>query len=311
MTLIYWDITIAFYLFSAGVSAGALMVSIAADIIGKGKYGRIIKYGAWIAPFPVSVGTLALIFDLERPFHFWRLLLSFEPTSVMSIGAWILIAFTLVSMVFFYPYIPEKVDVMRIRRRVSKIGAMTAVKIAGLILALATALYTGVLLNSLSARPFWDTLVLPLVFLFSAIIDGIAAILLLMFVLPQPDTERTELAAGKSFLGKLDLASLILLIVSMLIMLLDLNFSGGQTSRSLSVIMGGSLTLIFWLGVVVIGMLAPLSYDIVEIFKKHAAEEKERDRLIAMLIAASVLAGGFMLRYVMVYAGQLTGIVIT
>jgi formate-dependent nitrite reductase membrane component NrfD len=310
MTSIYWNITIAFYLFSAGVSAGALIVSIIAGMINREKYARTVKLGALIAPFPVMLGTLALIFDLERPLRFWMLMISFEPTSVMSVGAWILMAFSFISLLFFYPHIPDRFDILGLKQRMAKVSSMRAVRIAGLIFALATALYTGVLLNGLSARPFWDTMALPLVFLFSAVIDGIAAILLLMYLLSQPDPDRNELAANRSFLGKFDLAFLVLLIISMTIMLLSLYFSGENTSQALSIIMGGSMTAAFWLGVVIIGMLAPLAHNIFEVFAKDETEEKSRNRLKAMLVTVSVLVGGFLLRYVIVYAGQLTGPII-
>jgi formate-dependent nitrite reductase membrane component NrfD len=310
MNAIFWDVTIAFYLFSAGVSAGALIASIIADLVGKGRYGHIVKIGAWIAPIPVTLGTFALIFDLERPLYFWRLMVSFEPTSVMSIGAWILLLFTFVSIAYVYPHLPEKFDILKINEKVSRISSTAAFKITGLILAMATALYTGVLLNLLVARPLWNTPILPLIFLFSAVIDGIAAILILMYVMRHPSLSRDEFVSSKKFLEKSDLLFLVPLIISMAIMLTGMYFSGGHARNALAIITGGSFTIIFWIGVVVIGMLLPLAYDLYEMLGKHEPEAQGKSRLLALAVAASVLTGGFMLRYVVVYAGQLTGTVI-
>jgi polysulfide reductase chain C len=74
--------------------------------------------------------------------------------------------------------------------------------------------------------------------------------------------------------------------------------------------MGGSFTITFWLGVVIIGMLVPLAYDLHEMMGKHGTGAKGNGRLLALSVAASVLVGGFLLRYVLVYAGQLTGPII-
>lgn len=310
MTRIFWDFTIAFYLFSAGVSAGALIVAIAADLKGKGRYGHIVKMGAWIAPVPVTLGTMALVFDLERPYYFWMLLISFEPTSVMYIGTWILLLFIFASIGFVYPYLPERYDILKIRQKVSQISSTKAFKVVSLILALATALYTGVLLNLLVARPLWNTPVLPVIFLFSAIIDGIAAILILLYVFPHQALGRDEFMSSKKFLERLDLLFLVPFIISVAGMLAGLYLSGGPAGKALSIITGGSFTIIFWLGVVIIGMLAPLAYDLYEMLGKHGPEAEGTKRLIALSVAASVLVGGFLLRYVLVYAGQLTGPII-
>jgi polysulfide reductase chain C len=96
----------------------------------------------------------------------------------------------------------------------------------------------------------------------------------------------------------------------MAIMLTGMYFSGGHARNALAIITGGSFTIIFWIGVVVIGMLLPLAYDLYEMLGKHEPEAQGKSRLLALAVAASVLTGGFMLRYVVVYAGQLTGTVI-
>ncbi len=311
MTRIFWDYTVAFYLFSAGVSAGALIVAIVADLIGKGRYAHIVRMGAWVAPVPVTLGTLALVFDLERPYYFWRLMISLEPTSVMSIGAWILLFFTFASVIFVYPYLPERYDILKIRQKTSQISSTKAFRIISLILAMSTALYTGVLLNLLVARPLWNTPLLPLIFLFSAIIDGIAAILIMLYVIRHKSLGQDEFMSSRKFLERFDLLFLVPFIVSVAGMMAWLYLSGGHGAKALSIITGGSFAITFWLGVVIIGMLVPLAYDLRMMSGRHGQEETEGNkRLIALSVASSVLIGGFLLRYVLLYAGQLTGPII-
>ncbi len=94
---IHWNWIVAIDLFAAGLSAGAFIMSATAYFLGKQRYEPITRIGAYIAPFPVIVGIVCLIFDLERPHLFWKLFLTFQPNSVMSLGSWLLFAFSIFS----------------------------------------------------------------------------------------------------------------------------------------------------------------------------------------------------------------------
>ena len=111
---VHWNWIVAIDLFAAGLSAGAFIISATAYFLGREKYETITRIGAYIAPFPVIVGILALIYDLERPHLFWRLFLTFQPNSVMSLGSWLLLFFSIFSMTHFYLWLPEQFDYLRI-----------------------------------------------------------------------------------------------------------------------------------------------------------------------------------------------------
>jgi formate-dependent nitrite reductase membrane component NrfD len=309
MDKISWNFIIAFYLFSAGVSAGALIAALAADFTGNKRYDRIVRIGAFIAPFPLSLGTFALIFDLERPLSFWRLFTRFEASSVMSIGSWILLLFSLISAVIFYMHISDRYDILKIKPWLTGRRLSRTIKVIGFAVAFATATYTGILLCVLAARPFWNTPLLPIVFLFSAIIDGIAAIGLISYLLPAGQTAPDEeLVASKHFLAKLDMIFLVLLFISLSFLLMGFYQSTEHARNAVSVVMGGHFTVVFWIGVILIGMVFPLIYGLIEMLPSKPGSEIAAQRpLVALLVSASVLIGGFMLRYVVVYAGQITG----
>ena len=84
---VIWNWIVAIDLFGAGLSAGAFIISATAYFLGRERYETITRIGAYIAPFPVIIGILALIYDLERPHLFWKLFLTFQPNSVMSLGS--------------------------------------------------------------------------------------------------------------------------------------------------------------------------------------------------------------------------------
>ena len=79
------------------------------------------------------------------------------------------------------------------------------------------------------------------------------------------------------------------------------------TQQSLNLIMGGPFTLSFWVGVVLLGLLIPLAIEGFELFPVIWQEQAVKySRLWGGLSAALVLLGGFLLRYVFVYAGQVS-----
>jgi len=111
---VFWNWIVAVDLFGAGLSAGAYIVSATAYFLGKKRYETITRIGAYIAPFPVLIGILCLIFDLERPALFWKLFLTFQPNSVMSLGSWLLLTFSIFSMIHFYLWLPERYDYLKV-----------------------------------------------------------------------------------------------------------------------------------------------------------------------------------------------------
>src|SRR5215472_8330788 len=103
-----WGILIVNYLFLGGISAGAFFASALALYLRNGDDAneRIARYGAMIAPWPVSLGSLLLIFDLGNWTRFYKLFLHFRWQSPMSIGSWLLVLFTGVSAVYFWASLP-------------------------------------------------------------------------------------------------------------------------------------------------------------------------------------------------------------
>jgi formate-dependent nitrite reductase membrane component NrfD len=328
-----WNWIVVIYLFLAGVSAGAFAISSLAYFIGKETHERIVRIGAYIAPFPVLIGTLCLIYDLERPYLFWKLFLTLQLSSVMSIGAWLLLLFTLISFLHFYIWLPEGFDLLaalqRLPPRFAEMGIIKAIKssrllrflgrerllqwrewvaLIGILASFCVGIYTGVLLGALVARPFWNNPILPLLFLLSAMKTGIASILLVGFVLIGfKKMEQEEMDASKLLIHFTDLILVVLCIIGVFLFIFGLCVSTKSSCEAVKLIMGGEFTLSFWLLVVGVGMVLPLTIEVYELiphYRRHA-EPSEHSPWISVIFATSVLVGGFALRYVVIYAGQM------
>ena len=330
----HWNWIVVIYLFLAGVSAGAFGISALVYLIGKETHERVVRFGASIAPFPLLIGILHLICDLEMPHRFWKLFVTFQPTSVMSVGAWLLLVFSLVSFLNFYLWLPDRIEIqaalrwlpphfaemklikafepksISIRRRTDHLFQWrTWTALIGIPLSVFLGIYTGVLLGALVARPFWNNPILPLLFLLSAWKTGSASILLVALLQKVLEKKkRQEIDPGKRLIHSIDLVLMAFSIIGVFLFIFGLYVSNKSSVEAVKLIMGGEFTFSFWIVVVGVGMLLPLTIEVYELIPHYLRHEEPTDRnpWISVIFATSVLIGGFALRYIVIYAGQIS-----
>jgi len=321
---IHWNWIVAVDLFAAGLSAGAFIISATAYFLGKDRYENITRLGAYIAPFPVLVGILALIYDLERPHLFWKLFLTFQPNSVMSLGSWLLLFFSIFSAMHFYLWLPEKRDYFRVipkiksNRLLSQFRGDNLVIIRGLVagfgipISIGVAIYTGVLLGALTARPFWNNPMLPMLFLISAMMTGSAAICFVgCFIKGFRGMSRENINTNKFMIHSIDFTLMVFSIIAVFLFILGLYVSPRSSVAAVHLIMGGEFTVLFWTLVVGVGILIPLALEVYELIPHYIGqvELREHSPWISGVITTSVLIGGFTMRYIVIYAGQMAQII--
>lgn len=86
-----WGNDVAAYLFLGGVAAGSALLGLGGQLSGRPTLRRNARLSALAA---VSAGAVALVKDLGRPERFLHMLRTFKVTSPMSVGSWILSAFS-------------------------------------------------------------------------------------------------------------------------------------------------------------------------------------------------------------------------
>jgi formate-dependent nitrite reductase membrane component NrfD len=321
---VHWNWIVAIDLFAAGLSAGAFIISATAYFLGREKYENITRIGSYIAPFPVLIGILALVYDLERPHLFWRLFLTFQPNSVMSLGSWLLLFFSILSFAHLYLWLPRKFDCLRIislietNRSLSRFHGENLTKVRGLVagfgipISVGVGIYTGVLLGALTARPFWNNPMLPMLFLISAMMTGSAAICFVgCFVKGFRGMTRENINTNKFMIHSIDFTLMVFSIIAVFLFILGLYVSPRSSVAAVHLIMGGEFTLLFWVLVVGVGILIPLSLEVYELIPHYIlhTELREHNPWISGIITTSVMIGGFAMRYVVIYAGQMAHVI--
>jgi polysulfide reductase chain C len=291
---ITWGLLIVIYLFTAGISAGAMITSNLTLFFGGQDFERVGRWGAFISPFPISLGLGVLLLDLGSPFNFYRLFMTLKVRSPMSYGSWAILLFTLLSVVYLYLWLPEQFQIIGQKGTLEKWKKHLAKFMP--ILSVGVASYTGLLLNA-AVRPLWSSPLLPVLFLVSALSTGVASVILISSMSPWQRAKHRELHV----LTKIDALLILLECFILLIMIVMGRLSSTSVSDAFGSMLYGEFALIFWFLIVCLGLIIPFSLEYLELKDKIPVRWMMPVTLSSSFL---VLFGGFFVRYIITYAGQ-------
>nr|VVV04381.1 hypothetical protein AW0309160_01765 [Aliivibrio wodanis] len=302
-----WDWIIAIYLFLAGMSAGAVMISIYLKrkvIEGDPAHNGIIKATAILAPFGIIAGLTILIFHLTKPLSFWKIMIFFNPTSVMSMGV-ILFQVYMVVLFAWIGVIFRKEIMAFLKGKFGFIDAIllkieqfeNALEVVLAVLAIMLAAYTGFLLSALQTYPMLNNPVLPILFLFSSLSSGAAACLLFGVL----GFKESSHSASVKWIHNFERPVVVFELFVLVTFFTGLIFSGGQGEvAAWAAIGGGFWGTWFWVGVIGLGMVTPLALN------AFAPKEVTHSKGFIFVVTSLSLIGVLMLRTFVLYAGQMT-----
>jgi len=288
-----WHWQIPLYLFLGGMAAGILCIAALYYIRGREKdYRTAVRITPFLAPVLLVLGLLALFIDLRHKLFFWQLYTNIKLQSPMSWGAWTLMVITPVSFIWCALHMNEIfpnwdwkfkwLKWLEVFFNKHKKALAWVMLIYGIILGI----YTGILLSAFNARPLWNTSILGPLFLASGLSAGAAATLIM----------------SKNKEERLQFARIDLVLIGIELFLVIHMFMGFLASTEVQIdaanmFLGGEYTAVFWIFVILLGMLVPALLEIMELRKFHVP---------AILPAILVIFGSFMLRFIIVYAGQMS-----
>lgn len=213
------------------------------------------------------------------------MLLFFRPsfTSVIAFGTFVLAGMVLVAGLLVV------VDVGYVPLATSRMKAMA--EIVCVLLAVAVMTYTGVYLQTTKAVAFWDTPLVPVLFVLSAVSAGIAATVIVAAFMR--DSWQLD-----SWLSRLHGVHIAVLAVEAcaLALFVAVSLTGrGEAPTSLALLFADDLLAWFAGGVCVAGIAVPLASEAVCLVLR-------RPRTIPLPDVLCLL-GGYALRYCLVAAG--------
>lgn len=286
-----WGWEIPVYLFLGGLVAGIMIIS--GYFLFKGRYKHSYFSCFWLPHISLvllSAGMFALFLDLEHKLYVWRLFTTFKIASPMSWGSWILI--------FVYPTLlastltrvpPAFQNRIKIFDKISAFinqrpHLVKNIGVLSMIVGAILGMYTGVLLSALGARPLWNSSILWVLFLTS----GLSAAAAFVHLITDDKYERELLA-------KADNGFLIFELFLFAQFIIGLLSSTQMHQNAAHLILAGPYAAVFWVFVIGMGIIVPL------IIQLLAVNHKVQHSPVAPIM---VIAGGLILRFVIVYAGQ-------
>ena len=285
-----WGWEIPIYLFVGGLVAGMMVITGYLLLTGRFR-GResVARSLPLISLIVLSAGMLALFLDLEHKLYFWRLYTTFQITSPMSWGAWILLLVypaLVAAMLIRPPSILGLWDgIVKLSGRVAADDrSVRWIGTLNVVLGVMLGIYTGILLSAMGSRPLWNSALLGPLFLTSGL-SGAAAFVHMIA------RDRSE----SDLLVRADNGLLVAELVIIGLFLIGMTSASEAHIRAAGLFLGGSYTSVFWVFVVGAGIIFPLVLQLLMV--RH----KIRHTVVAPLL---VVAGGIALRFIIVYAGQ-------
>ena len=279
-----FGIFIAVYFYLTGLSAGSFILSTLAYGFGMEQYKPLGRVGVVLATVLLIIAPLFLLLHIGVPHRAWHLFVYLNFESPITWGSFLLILYPVNCIIYGYFMFREK---KKLTRLFGLIGIPLAISVHG---------YTGFILAFGKARALWNTALMPILFLVSAIVSGIALMILVCIIKDRFFSKQKKIDYPLlENLGKM-LAWVIvfdLFLVGSDILVLLISHSDAQEVAHL--LLTGRFFPLFLIVENLLGKIVPFILLVVPRFRN-----------LATMIMASVLVivGIFFMRYVVVVGGE-------
>ncbi len=280
----HWDWKVAFYLFGAGTSAGLIFLEVVLQGLGVVDEATAL-WGMWTG-LALVLASLGFLFSHLGPGARWGFLYVFRKpgTSWIARGAIIVTVLVFLRILVLLPSVP---GLEGLPWGQETLGGMI-LRAAVLLFAAAFMAYSGLVLSSWNSIAFWNTPLLPILYVGYSFLGGMA-ILPIIEVITR---------GGMEIVGTVLRPSLLLLLLGNGLVLL-LYISGMSTGtaparESVRRLLRGPYCRSFWGGTVGIGLVVPTI--IVASASSGRLGADTVSVLVLVLACLAILVGGFLLR---------------
>ena len=322
---IQWTLMIVLYPYITGLVAGAFIVSSLYHVFGHEEFRPISRFALLTALAFLCCATLPLINHLGHPERAFNILISPNASSAMAgfgfiYAAYFIIVVFEVWLVFrkdiitmaaastgrtrtFYKVLALGVynvseEALAIDRRA--IRFLAAIGIPGAVLLHG---YVGFLFGAVKANPMWSTPLMPVMFLLSAIVSGIA-LLVLMYQIVMKVTKRPIEQATVSGLARWLWLAMTLTVSLELLEIGTLAYKQAHEWEVVGYLLDHQLAFSFFTIQMMVGALIPFILLMVTVLMDEYLHEKVRNTL-TFVAALLLMVQVFAMRWNVVIGGQI------
>jgi len=319
-----WSVLIVLYPFITGLVAGAFILASLERVFNIKAVRPTYRLALLTAFAFLIVAPMPLVAHLHQPTRAWEIMATPNPSSAMAVFGFVYLWYLMVILLveiwienrvwivkkaqasvgivkgFYYLLSLGVTDISeKARRSDHRIG--TIVTIVGIPSAVLLHGYVGFIFGSIKANPWWSSVMMPVAFIFSAMVSGIALMLLIylgtcLLRRVQPDMDCVK-AMGKYLF--------FALLIAFSLEMLDLIHRAYEAEESIEVIgtlIGGRMFNSMIIVQILLGSVVPL----IALGVMMVAKMSDRwRRILSWEMAALILVGVFAMRWNVVIGGQL------
>jgi Ni/Fe-hydrogenase subunit HybB-like protein len=319
-----WAILIVVYPYLTGIVAGAFILASLVKVFNVHEVQPIYRLALLTALAFMLVAGMPLQLHLGHPERAYEIFMTPQPTSAMAmfgfVYLWYLLGILLIEI--WFEYRQQLVLMAQRARGLAKLlyGALSLfskdlspealafdkraskfVTIIGIPSAFLLHGYVGFIFGSVKANPWWGSVLMPIVFLMSAIVSGIAMVMFIYILRSLLRNEQLDMRC----VDRIGLFLLVAIIVDFALEALDYVHRLYQSEESIGILSELVSAKLFTSLVVVqllLGMLLPL---LVLVLVRTVRFNDELRKLLYFSTSVLILLGIFSMRWNVVIGGQL------
>lgn len=321
---IHWSILIVVYPYLTGLVAGAFILASLVKVFNVEEVQPTYRLSLLTALAFLLVAPLPLLLHLGHPGRSFEIFLTPNFSSAMAmfgfVYAWYLMVVLLLEIWFTYRkdmilWSQKETSPMRWIHKVLSLFSqdtsdqaikfdkkvVKAITIIGIPSAFLLHGYVGFIFGSIKANPWWSSVLMPIVFLFSAIVSGIALVILLYMIITPFRGQKIDMRC----LDKMSSYLFYAVIVDFSLELLDFIhrlYESEESIKILSELVMNKLFVSLVIIQVLLGMFLPLGIMVlIRLFKF----DEELRKLLYFVTVILIQLGIFTTRWNVVIGGQM------
>ena len=319
-----WGILIVVYPFITGLVAGAFILASLERVFKV----KILKSTYQIALLTalsfLLVATMPLISHLSQPQRAYEIMITPHSSSAMAIFGFVYLWYLMVVLLLeiWFDYRPsmvvwanEKKGVMKWVYRILTLGVSDIspravhwdrklgyiITVIGIPSAFILHGYVGFIFGSIKANPWWSTPLMPIIFLFSAMVSGISLVMLVYMVISRIRKIATDVEVLDS-IGKYLFFVLILDFTLEGLDQIHRIYEAEESFEIIKLLVSGKLYLTLFVSQGLVGTIIPLiTLAFLQFYKGKISLRKS----LYFLVGVLVLIGVYSMRWNVVIGGQL------
>jgi predicted membrane protein len=319
-----WGILIVVYPFITGLVAGAFILASLERVFNVKELRPTYQIALLTALSFLLVATLPLISHLSQPQRAYEIMITPHSSSAMAIFGfvylWYLMVVLLLEIWFDYRqsmvlWGNEKKGLMKWIYRILTLGLSDIspktvewdkklgyiITIVGIPSAFILHGYVGFIFGSIKANPWWSTPLMPIIFLFSAMVSGIALVMLIYMAISYFRKKTIDVIVLDT-IGKYLFFILILDFTLEALDQVHRIYEAEESFEIIKLLVSGKLYLTLFVGQGLVGTLIPLVTLAFLQFYKRRIKLRKTMYLVVCILA---LIGVYSMRWNVVIGGQL------